>query len=171
MSERPLHEWFNGAQDGQFNKPQRPDYILPRMALTMVDPQHKHALMYCCHQYVAAGIRENMDKLEPDDKIIHFGMGDTVFHTILVRGDQVLLDRAITKEYKGYDPEEGVYRTSRGVEEIVRETTWAEFQEQYLSKINLDDPELPKENAAAAVDTEAEAPAAATTSKSPTPRA
>lgn len=168
MTERPLHEWFNGTQDGQFNKPQRPDYILPRMALTMVDPHHKHALMYCCHQYVAAGIRENMDKLEPDDKIIHFGMGDTVFHTILVRGDQVLLDRAITKEYKGYDPEEGVYRTSRGVEEIVRETTWAEFQEQYLSQINLDAPELPEENAA--VNTATEAPDAAT-NKSPTPKA
>lgn len=137
MTECRLHEWFNGAQDAGFNKPQRPDYILPRMALTIVDPKHKDALMYSCHQYVAEGIRQNLMRMEPDDRIIHFGVGKTVYHTILVRGDEVLLDRAITKEYQGYDPEREVYRTSRGEEEIIHETSWADFQAQYIENISV----------------------------------
>ena len=136
-----LKDWFNGKQDREFRQPQRPGYILPRMALTIADPKHGEALQYSCHQYVAEGIRQNMDKLEPTDRIIHFGRAGIVFHTIMVRGDDVLLDRAITKEYQGYDPEAGVYRTTRGGEEIMHEITFGDFVDQYLSKIDLAAPD------------------------------
>ena len=138
---RELKDWFHGAQDREFFRPQRPEYILPRMALTMADPHHPDALLWCCHQYVAAGMRDHMDKLEPTDTIIHFGMGETVFHTILVRGDDVLIDRAVNKEYIGFDPETRTYTTTRGVEEALHEITVAEFTAQYLDNVSISVPE------------------------------
>ena len=130
-------KWFNGAVSP---KPQTPDYLLPRMALTMCQPDHYFALKHSCHQMVASeiGRLHNDDKLTPDHKIVMLGFGPTIAHTILTKGDEVVFD-SLAPEGHAYDPQNDRYfsATISGHLAVKHVLSVDDFFKNYVAKLNI----------------------------------
>lgn len=131
-------EWFNGAVS---NKPQTIDYLLPRMALTMAQPRHGGSLRYSCHQSVARAIGDlhDRDKLESDHSIVFFGTQTMVYHSILVKGDEVVCDLIGDVDGNSYDPKNECYHsgTFAGRVPVKRIVPVDEFFADYVSKVSV----------------------------------
>lgn len=131
-------DWFNGAVSG---KPQTIDYLLPRMALTLTHPLHEKALRYSCHQFVARTIGQlhDEDKLGSDYSIIFFGLGNTIYHSILVNGNSVVADLIGDVEGNFYDPKNEHYRsgTFSGTLPIKQIVPVDDFFADYVSKVSI----------------------------------
>lgn len=131
-------KWFNEAVSG---KPQTIDYLLPRMALTMAQPEHEQALVYSCHQSVARaiGFLHDADKLESDHAIIFFGMPSRVYHSVLVKGDTVVCDLIGDVAGNFYDPENECYHsgTFQGRLPIKQKISVDDFFRDYVAKLTI----------------------------------
>jgi len=138
-------EWFNGAVSP---KPQTPDYLLPRMALTMCQPDHYYSLKRSCHQMAAReiGRLHDADKLTPDHKIVMLGFGPTIAHTILTEGDKVVFD-SLAPEGHNYDPQNERYfsATLSGHLSVKHVISVDEFFDQYVRNLSLDTAPSPDE--------------------------
>ncbi|HEU4838832.1 MAG TPA: hypothetical protein VFS88_05410 [Micavibrio sp.] len=139
-------EWFNGSVSG---KPQTPEYLLPRMALTMCQPGHEYSLKRSCHQLAAReiGRLHDEDRLTSDHKIVMLGFGPTIAHTILTKGDEVVFD-SLAPEGHGYDPKSERYfsATISGHLAVKHVIGVDDFFERYVGKLtarlNSGGPEL-----------------------------
>jgi hypothetical protein len=130
-------EWFNGAVS---NKPQTPEFILPRMALTICQPGHESSLKRSCHQLAAReiGRLHDEDKLSPDYKIVMLGFGKTIAHTILTKGDDVVFD-SLAPEGHSYDPKNERYfsATFSGHLAVSHVIGIDDFFERYVGKLTI----------------------------------
>lgn len=90
-----LKNWFKGDLGVNFRKLQREDNVLARIALTAMDPDHPDGLRRSCHRYTALMLRHHLPEgnIIDSDEIVLLGMGDTVYHSIITRGnDEILSD-------------------------------------------------------------------------------
>lgn len=102
-------DWFTEAVSP---KPQTEDYILPRMAMTIVQPDHPAALKNSCHALAAREISrlQQSGELTPEHRIAMVGLSTTVYHTVLTDGEKVVfdsLDRSLSNNK--YDPDRNTY--------------------------------------------------------------
>lgn len=130
-------EWFNDAVSG---RPQTPEYLLPRMALTMCQPGHEYSLKHSCHQLAAReiGRLHDADKLTSDHRIVMLGFGQTIAHTILTRGDDVVFD-SLSPQGHSYDPR-GERYFSAGISghlAVKRVIGVDDFFERYVAKLTI----------------------------------
>jgi hypothetical protein len=90
------------------------------------------------------------DKLTSDDKIVMLGLGPTVYHTILIRGDSILFDSIGIEEGNRFDfkKERYFYASVSGHLEVKAVIPIDDFFTAYVSKLNVaapsakDDPKL-----------------------------
>lgn len=145
MAQESLKNWFDKARVAVLDHPQRADYILPRLALTMVCPRHQDAFIKSCHASVAQFLR--LDRAQKhamsDDRIIMVGPAgnaDEVSHTIVIdRNGKVRHDSLSPKLGYGYDRIEKSY-FSQDIDEplaIIRDISYGDFVRDYVQKITI----------------------------------
>lgn len=116
------------------NKGQTVETVLRRMALTLQHPDDKNAYVKSCHGDVSNGMASLMDDKHDDVAIILFGRDDFVHHSILVRGDDVLVDSWQSRDGHGYDGQTKTYIAGRsGVLPKAIEISMDNFLERYCS--------------------------------------
>lgn len=133
--------WFKDAVECS---PQTVPYILPRMALTFADPNHRYALKGSCHQLATRFLRERDDQaqLKDDDRILQLGAHGTVYHTIIAAADnRVLYDSFRPSGPSGFKPDRGVYVLGdQGEIGIMSDISVADFKKNYVSRVVLPSP-------------------------------
>ncbi|MFA5591944.1 MAG: hypothetical protein WC989_01340 [Micavibrio sp.] len=136
-NDRMAANWFSEAVAP---KPQTPEYILQRMALTIAAPAHKDALRFSCHQLAAKEIirLHNEDRLTSGHRIVMLGLGPIIYHTILTDGaDRVVFDSLGGTDGNRYDPERERYLsgTFAGHIAVKHSLPVDDFFSGYLAKI------------------------------------
>lgn len=126
-------DWFSEAVSG---KPQTEAYLLPRMALTLAQPDHPEALRYCCHQMAMKELAKlhDEDRLTEDHCVVMFGLGNTIYHTILTKGNEVVYD-FLADQSCHYDTSHERYRSSQGDMMVKAVIPVDEFFRDYVSKV------------------------------------
>lgn len=79
---------------------QKIERVFEQIGLTSLNPWHPEALRHSCHYKTACVIYQNIESgaVKPDDAVVLVGIGQTVFHSFLVRDGRVL-----------YDSDNGIY--------------------------------------------------------------
>lgn len=157
MSENKKKPWFKGDLGRDFSKRQTVDNILPLIALTATNPHHQEALQGSCHWFTSQVLRQHLPlgNIVDSDEIVLLGSGNTVFHSIITRGnDQILADRASTKRKCTIDLEAGKYcsehyeETNPGIAKdvsILKRITIADFKRDYMDQITISQQNEPEE--------------------------
>ena len=130
MSDK-LKDWFDPqAQGKNMFRPQSPEHILSKMALTMRAPYHKEAFVDVCHGFAARALAGKLASGEiPADAFDTVsirllgrrqfaGQTDFVMHTVIMSSDSgntndsVIIDDMLADPSfeGGYDPD-GIYRS------------------------------------------------------------
>ncbi|PCK00466.1 MAG: hypothetical protein COA45_01420 [Zetaproteobacteria bacterium] len=122
------------------------------MADYVRDSEHEVIPITSCHSAVAYWIVAE-EQLEPSDEIVLLGPKpdkDLVFHSILMRGDDIIGDTERSAENRQidttYDAQTGVYKTKmsnkEGSEEVSYQTllriSLSDFKQQYVEENNTD---------------------------------
>ncbi len=84
--------------------------------------------------------RLEYDMVQDQDSLILLGLGKTVYHTILVRGPEVLFDSLGDDQGHRYDPVQKNYLSEgalTGRLNTLREISVHDFQRDYMGKILL----------------------------------
>ena len=141
MARDRLVPWFEGAVS---HLAQTVPFILPRMALTFVAPNHPDRLYGSCHAKAALALAHGHKQglASPDDKIKIFGseLQETAFHTIITTKDGVVRYDSLS-DIPGcrYDAEHDRYISPDWDEavSVKHELTFADFLKDYVGKIKL----------------------------------
>lgn len=135
-------DWFTEAVSP---KPQTEDYILPRMAMTIVQPDHPAALKNSCHALAAREIArlKSSGELTPDHRIAMVGLSTTVYHTVLTDGEKVVfdsLDRDFSKNK--YDPDGNTYFSKEHSTHlrVMKDISVQDFLKDYVAKVIVSKP-------------------------------
>ncbi len=130
----PLTEWYNGVVENG----QSVGRVLPTMALTVLEPTHAQAYRGdSCYGQVAleiAGLAKSGD-LTPDHTIGIYGHRDMVFHTVLSRGHEIIVDtlypagRKLNEPYSHDDIHSDLTLLAR--------ISMQDFVEQYVDKVHI----------------------------------
>lgn len=126
---------------------------LRKIALSVVDPENKDALVSSCHSVTARSIRENGDEIPDDARIVFLGYegkSQLVAHSIIVSKDDEIISDSMSRA----EGASGAFRTATGIYshpeynhlplfqsyEVVADTTMGDFREQYLKPMAMDFP-------------------------------
>lgn len=131
-----IKKWFAVAVS---DKPQTVDFILPRMALTVVDPTHEDRLRNSCHSLAAHEIARlsQTGELSPSHNIVMLGLGPSVYHTILVKDGDVVFDSDNQGGETRFDAESGkyVYPQRNSEIKVLAQLGCQDFLARYASKV------------------------------------
>lgn len=145
-----LKNWFKGELGANFRKLQQKDNVLPRIALTAADPKHPEGFRRSCHRYTAVMLHQHipLGNIIDSDEIVLLGFGNTVYHSIITRGNnEILSDDTSPNGEVSINIEEERYhsdwyeQTNPGQAKdmkIIKRISIGEFKAQYLNNITLD---------------------------------
>ncbi len=148
MNKTLSQAWFDGGRPHKdVGRPQSIEGTLAKIALTAVDPTHSERFTRSCHHHAAMAIRKFIKEssIRPDDEIILLGLGDRVYHTIIVRDGKPIVDSLQSGSTNiTYDHVKGAYKgrlnySSNADEEIyaLRRIKFSDFNQNYIGKITL----------------------------------
>lgn len=130
-------DWFN---DSVSPKPQTVDYLLPRMALTMVQPNHVDVLRRSCHQKTSCELRRmhDEDRITSDHSILFLGSkSGTVYHSVILFKDEIAYDSFDDVEWANWDAADEIYHTKQGPMVVNAKVPVDEFFKDYVAKVTL----------------------------------
>ena len=136
-------DWFNGAVSP---KPQTVDYLLPRIALTMVQPDHVDVMRGSCHQKTAQALRamHDEDRLTSDHSVALLGTrSGMVCHSVILHKGDIAYDSMVNIEWANWDAADEIYHTSRGPMIINAKVSIDDFFKDYVEKITMSIPRNP----------------------------
>lgn len=136
---KTLTDWFEDAVE---SKGQTIGSVLPRMALTFVQPHHQQAFMGSCHGLLARKLTE-MDlahTLKNDDQIVLFGSATNnhVYHSILTdKNGALIFDSLADVEGHHYEPSEKKYISDKmdGAAVEYQRISIEEFKKTFVSRV------------------------------------
>lgn len=73
---------------------QTPDRVFEQIGLTSINPAHPQSLFNSCHARTARCIHEHRSEIEDTDTIVLFGYNGVVYHSVLMRGADIIFDCA-----------------------------------------------------------------------------
>lgn len=136
-------DWFNGAVSKRL---QTAGNILPRMALTMVQPDHVDTLLDSCHYKTSRELRRmhDEDRLTSDHSIVLIGLkSGTVCHSIITYKDQVAYDSFNDSDWGNWDAADDMYYTKQGAMIVNARISVDDFFKDYVAKVSLPIPRDP----------------------------
>jgi len=137
MTKYVIRNWFNGAVGKDL---QTVDNILPRMALTLMQPDHREAFQRSCYYNVVKEIHRLIEAKEiTDDHVITIlGTEHSCIHGVIIKDGKVVYDSADPKKQNIYDPGTQIYRYANGCEiKVLKAVNFSDFKREYIERLNV----------------------------------